>query len=1377
MTLDLKVLEWKPLISEGWLDRIEVKLTDKHSEYWRVVKLLRLLRNPREYAQIETALEIHRDFVLAATRRRRDARLVLLAVNSKRLGLIWCYGVAATSEDLEEARRIAEECFAALVAGFRGHYRQALVRPLTAEEGEEIDRIFMISGKSLVIKGIPEPRDSYTRPQSDLIGFRVGRRMVEMLEETVRALGDKEYAYVVLAEAMPPEKVKALLRKVADLATKYSDFTESAYVGFTFSIPIGFTLGRAYGEQIASAHSHGKAHTVTDGRAASGSSGESTASAQGVTVSESCSRSESVQHSLTMSQAHTHGRARTRTESEGMSESLAYTYGTAHSIAHTHGEGHTISHTVGRAESEGIQVTQGKAHTVSHSLTHSASHTEGLADTSGWSRTQNRSESAQESWSHGTTRTQSLQTSRSVQRSHVVARSQSITQGVTRSHTTGHTESWGTTRSSGSSWSSGGGYTWQRSVSEGTSRSETAGTSQTTGTSHSLSLSHGGFSNRTQGRSSTQGSSEGWQAGGGVYAGPPFVHGGGSLSHYGGTSRAETQSQSATQGENWQVGRQYGTQESTTQSRSTTLGTSRSVSESHGGSHHWSSGGFSSSGYTHQRGVSVSDGVARSRSVTMGRSVADGVTRSESVSRGRSISISHTTGGSRGWTVGESYGLTGSKTESASDTRGVSRSLSEADTASRSVGRSLTHTRSESWTEGRTVSRSTTVSDTVSKSLTKGRSVIRQVSEGVTESESVTNGEAVGLANTVGLVEGHAVSRQLSGSRSDSRQGGWSESRSIGDSVSNSETVSGGLSRSNSYAVIAGIWPGLSMGYSRQRIDEARRLLYEVIRIEEQRYVEMASHGGYYVMGVIIAPDEETIAMAEATILGAFAPTRLIPHPLKAVRGDSRILTAAKAFAFDLREAPSKSDLDPYLYLNVYTSTELAALTHPPRLEAPGLENVAENVPEFRVPPPSGYDIEFGYVISHEVGGLIGIRYGINKDELLHALFLGVTRMGKSNAAMLFIERAIKGLGGRALVLDWKKEWRRLLLDLPGRFYTLYTDSWHPLRWNPLRPPRGVDPETWRDVIAQWFSITYGLGHRSYSLLWDVLDKLYEEGGVYKAYHKGLTLAAFPTLEDLYFVIAERLEKLKQDKKVSFDTLDVYRRTLDRLEYYTRRRFRRLFCPKRGIDIGDLLSGTGVTVIEAGELADVHKPFLLGTLAIASFLYRKFNGPSERPEFIVIEEAHQIAFDVAKKDVARMLNVTENIFDKMAAESAGFNQYLVMIAQYPSVLGNGVLKNTGLLVSFKLIAETDDYPDVSMVTEMLARDSRLDHREVKRFLTRLPIGWSVVRKMRTSNLIDTEPVLVKWDVYPVPSPTDEELDAALKGSGPLRGDERGPEGN
>jgi len=76
----------------------------------------------------------------------------------------------------------------------------------------------------------------------------------------------------------------------------------------------------------------------------------------------------------------------------------------------------------------------------------------------------------------------------------------------------------------------------------------------------------------------------------------------------------------------------------------------------------------------------------------------------------------------------------------------------------------------------------------------------------------------------------------------------------------------------------------------------------------------------------------------------------------------------------------------------------------------------------------------------------------------------------------------------------------------------------------------------------------------------------------------------------------------------------------------------------------------------------------------------------------------------------------------MAAEASGYNLCLVFMVQSPAMLSDGVRKNVGLLVTFKLVSETSDRPDASMIMDMLARDSRLDYREVKRFAARLPIS-------------------------------------------------------
>jgi len=305
------------------------------------------------------------------------------------------------------------------------------------------------------------------------------------------------------------------------------------------------------------------------------------------------------------------------------------------------------------------------------------------------------------------------------------------------------------------------------------------------------------------------------------------------------------------------------------------------------------------------------------------------------------------------------------------------------------------------------------------------------------------------------------------------------------------------------------------------------------------------------------------------------------------------------------------------------------------------------------------------------------------------------------------------------------------------------------LKFNLLKPPKGVDVETWRDIATLWFAMAYGLGPRSYSLIWSKLDELYEAKGLYDD-----PSAEAPTLDELYDIISK---ELRRDRRIPFDVLNIYQKTLDRLKFFTRDKFKKLFCAKDSIDVGELLKGKGVAIIEAGELADIHKPFLLGLLAIACFYYRKFNGASDIPELIVMEEAHQIAFDVTKSQIAGMLNITEGIFDRIASESAEYNQYLVMIAQYPSILGDGVRKNTGLLVTFKLVLGYRYREDLTMIVRMLARDSKMDHGEVLRFLARLPIGWSTVRKMRTFDLIETEPVLVKWGYLEIRPPKDNRI--------------------
>ncbi len=72
----VQLLEFR-VVGDSYAEYIVLKVGNgRYGEYWKVLRLVRLLRNPREYSQIETAIGIHRDIV-SATKSLLYARQVL----------------------------------------------------------------------------------------------------------------------------------------------------------------------------------------------------------------------------------------------------------------------------------------------------------------------------------------------------------------------------------------------------------------------------------------------------------------------------------------------------------------------------------------------------------------------------------------------------------------------------------------------------------------------------------------------------------------------------------------------------------------------------------------------------------------------------------------------------------------------------------------------------------------------------------------------------------------------------------------------------------------------------------------------------------------------------------------------------------------------------------------------------------------------------------------------------------------------------------------------------------------------------------------------------------------------------------------------------
>jgi len=315
--------------------------SDEHGEYWKVVKLVRLLRNPREYSQVETAIEMHRDIV-SATRSLLYARQILVGANILRpqLGILWCYGVLVADYDLDRAKEFCDGTYDAMLGLLQGTYRQGLYRSLIVEEVVEVFKRLKEFRHGVALKGIPEPRQEPNRLYR-FLGFKTGLRIVEMLEEVVRGLMDREFVFVVMLEPARVEQLIKLLRRVAEERSKYSTFQESSGISFSVVVPWGYT------------GSYALQRGESRGESKSGAQSQSEHESHGVSYSHAEHRSRSRVETLvrTEGEAHTKSHSTTRGETWGFSESLVYT--DTHSVSRSHGVART------RGWSRSVSTTSG----------------------------------------------------------------------------------------------------------------------------------------------------------------------------------------------------------------------------------------------------------------------------------------------------------------------------------------------------------------------------------------------------------------------------------------------------------------------------------------------------------------------------------------------------------------------------------------------------------------------------------------------------------------------------------------------------------------------------------------------------------------------------------------------------------------------------------------------------------------------------------------------------------------------------------------------------------------------------------------------------------------------------------------------------------
>ena len=394
---------------------------------------------------------------------------------------------------------------------------------------------------------------------------------------------------------------------------------------------------------------------------------------------------------------------------------------------------------------------------------------------------------------------------------------------------------------------------------------------------------------------------------------------------------------------------------------------------------------------------------------------------------------------------------------------------------------------------------------------------------------------------------------------------------------------------------------------------------------------------------------------------------------------------------------------------------------------------------ELLLEPPRKDLIGGTYPLGTVIYGQKGLYpFGLReKDWMRHVCVTGMSGSGKTTFAFQILGNFIFNKKP-FLVFDWKKSFRPLSkLNEKLRVYTVGNEHVANFKLNINKPPKGVDPKEWinllADIITETFSASFGV----HKLLVEVLDKAFEDFGVFAG------SGNYPT----WYQIRDRLEEKAANmtrKSRESEWLESALRVAYALTFGN---FGKTICHKgrQGESIEDLF--TEEAVMELASLSNTEKKFF--TQFILSYIYKwaKAGGVNTTEAFkyaILVDEAHNIFL----KDKPNF--ISESIADVIFREIREYGVSLITLDQHISKLSDVVAGNSATNVAFQQMLPAD--------IEAVSRLMQL--QEHKDYFTKLPVGAAIVRLVERHH----EPFEIKAPLMRLKSLTvdDEELAARMK---------------
>ena len=1056
---------------------------------------------------------------------------------------------------------------------------------------------------------------------------------------------------------------------------------------------------------------------------------------------------------------HSYTEADSVTDTVGSSISSSVSDSVGHSIGDTVGEsiGHTSGTTVGETLGTSHGISEGT--TSMESFGESASHTDGVSN----SVSVGQSIGGNESVSHnvsvsenvGVSHTQGITESQSESIANSVTQTESISQSVAQSQT----ESVNTTETVGvngsQSISQGESYTSgvNNSVSVSESMGQTANVTQTqtAGQNSSVSVTEGtnqsASVNGSSGWSSTEtvGKTEG-------ISGGIFVING---------SDADTYSVAtgANGSEGW----------------SESAGISTSVGETVGNSYSESVGVSSGESYTVTQGVT--QGTSESYGQSISQTESSGWNQSVANSYGQSVGITESQGHTIGASVGQTHsqGITQgtSETWGTTQSQGVSEGFGESYGTNWGVNASQSSGTNSSDMQGTTHMNANGTNNSENWGENKSNSVSNSQSDSYTQSSSHTTGQSWG--QTVSNGTGSSVAQSIG--------------KSTGQSIGTSSMVSSGAATS------MGIGPSVGYAKSYQWLDQEVQNILTLLQFQNDRLMKALRGNGAFFTDVYLATDsEESLAAAGTLAKSSWSNDEAKICPLQVMdlsaEEQNHLIYHFYAFSPDNRKEGIPGKMESYRYSTILLGDEFSAYTHLPRISEGGIFADVGDIPKFAVPSQKNGEVYIGKVLSGErwtqsSGYETPFEFRIDDSELMHGIFTGESRSGKTVAATRFISELTKvrrkktGKRLRIVALDPKQDWRILAKFVePERFhfYSLGNPEFLPISLNLCKVPKNVNPQVWADSIIEIFCRAYGLMERGKAILAESLYALYDEAGVFEDAPNWRDFVPQRSAQVTFPRLYERMNRIKLDLedptksgkgRMGNEARDAYTRVLDRLQIFGRKFSieSRLFGQTDGIGVDELIGKDDVIVLESYGLETTFKNFVFGCITSGFFKYAQghekgFLADDQYETVLVIEEANEVltGSDTAGTGNSSMPSFGgQSEFEKILDQSAGLGLFIFSITQKVADMPSSVIANSGLIFAGK-ISRPDD---VMTIIRKIGREERYDDRDILKWFPRSPIGWFVCRSSRNFDFKESEPVLVKVEPLNVEPPNNYELETRM----------------